>query len=130
MFIASAVPQPDDTVYELSAQSAPSDVASQLQPLAPPGAVNPFTDRLLAHERQAGETEDSYVPLPSGQDTPPEMPIEPELHVESFTDDENALLNSDQPTHVEVDSYTGDIISVEKRETDSIPANFGDSAHN
>ncbi|WP_161485748.1 hypothetical protein [Enteractinococcus helveticum] len=45
-------------------------------------------------------------------------------------EEENALLNSDEPTHVEVDAVTGDIISVEKREDDVIPANFGGSAHN
>jgi|SRR5690625_421746 len=130
LFLTSAVTQPDDTVHELSVQSAPSDEASPLHPLEPPVTANPFTDRLLAHERQAGETEDSYVPLPSGQETAPEVTVAPELYVESFTDEENARLNSDEPKHVEVDAFTGDIISVEKREDDVIPANFGGSAHN
>lgn len=130
MFIASAVTQPDEPVHELSVMPLPSEEDSPFDTFEPPVMGNPFTDRLLAHEHRPSETEDSYVPLPSGQDTPPEMSVEPELYVESFTEEENALLNSDEPTHVEVDAFTGDIISVEKHEDDVIPANFGGSAHN
>lgn len=130
MFIASAVTQPDEPVHELSVMPLPSEEDSPFDAFEPPVMGNPFTDRLLAHEHRPSETEDSYVPLPSGQDTPPEMSVEPELYVESFTEEENALLNSDEPTHVEVDAFTGDIISVEKHEDDVIPANFGGSAHN
>lgn len=129
LFLTPAATQADDTVYELSVQPAPSDEASQRHPLEPPVRANPFTDRLLAHERQAGETQDLYVPLPPGQETVPEVAVAPEHYVESFTDEENALLNSDEPKHVELDSFTGDIISVEKREPDVIPANFGGASH-
>lgn len=130
MVITSAVTQHDDTVHELSVQSAPPDEESQLNSLEPPVTANPFTDRLLAHEHRASETEDSYVPLPSGQETVPEVAVAPEHYEESFTEEENALQNSDDPKHVEVDAVIGDIISVEKREDDVIPANFGGSAHN
>ena len=129
MVIFSTATQTDATVHELSVQPESSDEEFQPNPLGPPVRANPFTDRLLAHEYRTGETEDSYVPLPSGQETVPEVAAAPELYVESFTDEENALLNSDEPTHVEVDAFTGHIISVEKREDDSIPANFGGSAH-
>lgn len=42
-----------------------------------------------------------------------------ELYVESFADEENALLNSEEPTHVEVAPFTGETLNVEKRNSES-----------
>lgn len=123
VFSSLAVTQPDETAQKLSAESSPTQEDTTLH-VHDPRRANPFTDRSLnTQDNPAGETETNFIPLPSNQGPPPE------LYVETFTEEENALLNSDEPTHVEVDPYTGDIISVEKREDHSIPANFGGTTH-
>ncbi|WP_343957991.1 hypothetical protein [Yaniella flava] len=110
VFLSSGVIQPDEKVHELSLESSPSAEGTPLM-------ADPLTERLLKHQRLDSETEESFAPIPPDQDPPRER------YVESFTEEENALLNSDEPTLVEVDSFTGDIISVEKRDH-SIPVAF------